>query len=77
MSACAKLKPNVTTDDIIVPRNNLVKLVNGVHSICERHNLTACLVGHVGDGSIHPQIPIDFSDEKEYRAYKIAKSEYL
>ena len=75
MSACAKLKPNVTTDDIIVPRNNLVKLVNGVHSICERHNLTACLVGHVGDGSIHPQIPIDFSDEKEYRAYKIAKSE--
>lgn len=75
MSACAKLKPNVTTDDIIVPRNNLVKLVKGVQSICQRHNLTACLVGHVGDGSIHPQIPIDFNDEKEYRAYKIAKSE--
>lgn len=75
MSACAKLKPNVTTDDIIVPRNNLVRLVKGVQSICSRHNLTACLVGHVGDGSIHPQIPIDFSDEKEYRAYKIAKSE--
>ena len=75
MSACAKLKPNVTTDDIIVPRNNLVRLVKGIQEICKRHNLTACLVGHVGDGSIHPQIPIDFSDEKEYRAYKIAKSE--
>ncbi len=75
MSACAKLKPNVTTDDIIVPRNNLAKLVKGVQNICKQHNLTACLVGHVGDGSIHPQIPIDFNDEKEYREYKIAKSQ--
>lgn len=75
MSACAKLKPNVTTDDIIVPRNNLAKLVKGVQEICRKHNLTSCLVGHVGDGSIHPQIPIDFSDKKEYSEYKLAKSE--
>jgi len=75
MSACAKLKPNVTTDDIIVPRNNLSKLVKGVQNICKKHNLITCLVGHVGDGSIHPQIPIDFSDEKEYTHYKQAKTE--
>ena len=75
MAACAKLKPNVTTDDIIVPRNNLAKLVRGVQSICSRHNLTACLVGHVGDGSINPQIPIDMNDDNEYRQYKLAKSE--
>ena len=75
MSACAKLKPNVTTDDIIVPRENLAKLVKGVQDICKKHNLTTCLVGHVGDGSIHPQIPIDFSDESEYKNYKQAKSE--
>ena len=75
MSACAKLKPNVTTDDIIVPRNNLSKLVKGVQEICYRHNLTTCLVGHVGDGSIHPQIPVDFSDKIEYTHYKQAKTE--
>ena len=75
MAACAKLKPNVTTDDVIVPRENLAKLVKGVQEICQKHNLTVCLVGHVGDGSIHPQIPIDFSDEREYREYKIAKTE--
>ena len=75
MAACAKLKPNVTTDDVIVPRENLAKLVRGVQGICQRHNLTVCLVGHVGDGSIHPQIPIDFSDEREYKEYKIAKTE--
>ncbi len=75
MAACTKLKPNVTTDDIIVPRSKLAKLVKGIQEICFRHNLTSCLVGHVGDGSVHPQIPIDFNDAKEYREYKIAKSE--
>lgn len=75
MAACTKLKPNVTTDDIIVPRSKLAKLVKGVQDICARHNLTVCLVGHVGDGSVHPQIPIDYSDKEEYKHYKIAKSE--
>ncbi|MBR1425204.1 FAD-binding protein [bacterium] len=75
MAACARLKPNVTTDDIIVPRNNLSKLVEGIQNICKHHNLITCLVGHVGDGSVHPQIPIDFNDKKEYKEYKLAKSE--
>ena len=75
MAACTKLKPNVTTDDIIVPRNNLAKLVKGIQDICKRHKLTVCMVGHVGDGSVHPQIPIDYNDNEEYKHYKIAKSE--
>lgn len=75
MAACTKLRPNVTTDDVIVPRENLSKLVSGIQEICSRHNLNICMVGHVGDGSIHPQIPIDYNDKEEYKHYKIAKSE--
>ena len=75
MGACAKLKPNVTTDDVIVPRENLEALVTGIRSICEKYNLEVCMVGHVGDGSVHPQIPIDYNDEDEYKRYKLAKSE--
>ncbi|MCI1274026.1 MAG: FAD-binding protein [Clostridiaceae bacterium] len=75
MGACAKLKPNVTTDDVIVPRENLAKLVKGIQDICKKYNLTTCLVGHVGDGSIHPQIPIDYNDKEEYKNYKLAKAE--
>ncbi len=75
MGACAKLKPNVTTDDVIVPRENLEKLVLGIRDICEKYDLTVCMVGHVGDGSVHPQIPIDYENEDEYKRYKIAKSE--
>lgn len=75
MAACARLKPNVTTDDLIVPRENLSKLVLGVRGICEKYGLTVCMVGHVGDGSVHPQIPIDYMDEDEYARFKKAKSE--
>lgn len=75
MAACTRLRPNITTDDVIVPRQNLAKLVKGIQEICLRHNLLVCLVGHVGDGSVHPQIPIDYNDKNEYKHYKIAKSE--
>lgn len=75
MGACAKLKPNVTTDDMIVPRSKLSELVRGTRAICEKYNLTVCMVGHVGDGSIHPQIPVDYRDEDEYNRLKKAKSE--
>ena len=75
MTACSKIKPNVTTDDVVVPRENLAKLVLGIRDICEKYNLTVCMIGHVGDGSVHPQIPIDYNDEDEYRRYKLAKNE--
>ena len=75
MAACTKLRPNVTTDDVIVPRQNLAKLVKGIYEICSRRGLNICMVGHVGDGSVHPQIPIDYGDKDEYRRYKLAKSE--
>lgn len=75
MAACARLKPNVTTDDVIVPRTNLAQLVLGIREICKKYNLDVCMVGHVGDGSVHPQIPIDYNDEDEYKRYKYAKSE--
>ena len=44
MGACAKLKPNVTTDDVIVPRQNLAKLVLGIRRICEKYKLDVCMV---------------------------------
>ncbi len=75
MAACTKLRPNVTTDDVIVPREKLAKLVKGIQEICSRHELNMCMVGHVGDGSVHPQIPIDYNNKDEYKRYKIAKSE--
>lgn len=75
MKACAQIKPDVTTDDLIVPRENLEKLVLGIRDICDKYGLVVCMIGHIGDGSVHPQIPIDFQNETEYKNYKAAKVE--
>ena len=75
MVTCSKLKPDITTDDVIVPRENLPELVKGIQEICKKYNLICCMVGHIGDGSVHPQIPLDFNNPEEYKNYKMAKTE--
>ena len=75
MAACVQLRPNITTDDVVVPRENLSILIKGIQKICKKYDLIMCMVGHVGDGSVHPQIPIDYNDKDEYARYKLAKSE--
>ena len=74
-AATAKLAPDVVSDDIIVPRANLAKMVVGCKNICTKYNLDVCIVGHAGDGNIHPQIALNLDNEKEFRNYIEAKSE--
>jgi glycolate oxidase len=74
-SAVTRLAPDVVSDDIIVPREKLAEMVNECLKIKERYNLKMCLVGHVGDGNIHPQIALNLENEYEYKNYLSAKSE--
>lgn len=73
--ACAKLKPNVVAEDIIVPREKITDLVNGVRRICEENNLIVSIVGHIGDGNIHPNISLDLRDEADVKNYQKTKDE--
>jgi glycolate oxidase len=74
-AATAKLAPDVLSDDIIVPRSNLAKMINGAKEICNKHNLQVCIVGHVGDGNIHPQVALNLDNDEEYKNYLDAKAE--
>ena len=74
-AATAKLRPDVVTDDMIVPRSNLPKLVEGINAICEKYHLQTCVIGHVGDGNVHPQIALNLEDKQEYANYIAAKDE--
>ncbi len=74
-AATAKLAPDVVSDDIIVPRDKLATLVVGCKKICDENNLKVCIVGHVGDGNIHPQIALNLKDEIQFRNYVNAKSQ--
>lgn len=74
-AATAKLRPDVVTDDMIVPRSNLPKLVEGINKICQKYQLQTCVIGHVGDGNVHPQIALNLEDTQEYANYIKAKEE--
>ena len=74
-AATAKLAPDVLSDDIIVPRTNLAKMVRGAKDICDKYGLPVCMVGHVGDGNIHPQIALNLENDEEFKNYISAKSE--
>jgi len=74
-AATAKLAPDVLSDDLIVPRSKLAQMVEGCKSICEKYDLQVCIVGHVGDGNIHPQIALNLENDDEFKNYNNAKSE--
>lgn len=73
--AAAKLAPDIVTDDIIVPRSVLSKMVCGCRDICQKYNLKVCIVGHVGDGNVHPQIALNLDNDEEFKNLIQAKSE--
>lgn len=74
-AASARLAPDVISDDIIVPREHLSKMVEVCNNICARYNLNVCLVGHAGDGNLHPQIALNLEKEEEFQNCIKAKSE--
>jgi glycolate oxidase len=52
----------ILVDDIAVPRTRLVEMIEGVARISATHDITVGLVGHAGDGNLHPIIVIDRAD---------------
>ncbi|MCQ2744201.1 MAG: FAD-binding protein [bacterium] len=74
-AATARLAPDVVTDDIIVPRENLPDIAEQCRKIAEKYNLKMCLVGHAGDGNLHPQIAVNLENEEEFKNCMEAKAE--
>ena len=74
-AATAKLAPDVLSDDIIVPRSSISKMVCACKDICNKYSLKVCMVGHLGDGNIHPQIALNLENDSEFKRYIQAKSE--
>ena len=50
-------------------------MVTGCRDICDKYGLKVCIVGHVGDGNVHPQIALDLENDEEYKKLLDAKSE--
>ncbi len=53
----------LVVDDVAVPRSRVADLVTGVEEIAARHDVLVGVVGHAGDGNLHPVIVVDRADE--------------
>ena len=65
------------TDDVCVPRNRIAELIEGSERIANRLGLTIAVVGHAGDGNMHPTIVYDASSPDETRRAHEAFDEIL
>lgn len=67
--ATAKLAPVVVTEDIVVPREKISELVKGIRRICDKYSIKTCIMGHIGDGNVHPNMALDPRNKKELENY--------
>ena len=73
--ACAQLAPNVITEDVVVPRSKIAQLSKGILEISKKYKLITMIMGHIGDGNIHPNFALDLRDETQKRNFEKAKEE--
>ena len=52
----------------------MIYLIKKCKGISLDYNLKICLVGHLGDGNLHPQFVLNLENEDEYRNYLSAKA---
>jgi glycolate oxidase len=68
-----KLKPDKLSEDIVVPRSKISKLVDFAGKIARKYKLIILTFGHAGDGNIHVNIMLDKKDPLELAAALEAK----
>ncbi|MBB5905882.1 FAD-binding oxidoreductase [Actinoalloteichus hymeniacidonis] len=65
------------TDDVCVPRTRIGDLIVGCAAISQRVGLTIAVVGHAGDGNMHPTIVFDPDSPTETSLAREAFDEIL
>ena len=73
--ACAQLAPNVITEDVVVPRYKIAELSRGILEISRKYSLITMVMGHIGDGNIHPNFALDLRDITQKNNFEKAKEE--
>jgi glycolate oxidase len=59
--------PTVLSEDITVPRNKIPDFIKKVKEVCDSRGLEHNIIGHAGDGNLHPSVLTDIKEEKQYK----------
>ena len=63
--------PTVLAEDVTVPRNKIPDLIRKCKEVAKKYNLEITVLGHAGDGNLHPSILTDINNKEAYdRAIK-------
>ncbi|MGO8949378.1 MAG: FAD-binding oxidoreductase [Ktedonobacterales bacterium] len=73
--ALARLRPNKTSEDIVVPRSQIPQMVQRIGEIAASTGLVIAVFGHAGDGNLHPTILFDRTLPGEMERVEQAVSE--
>ena len=74
-SALSQLKPNVITEDIVVPKSKIVDFVLKTQELAKKYSIITAIMGHAGDGNIHPNFALDLENELEKSNFEKLKDE--
>jgi glycolate oxidase len=69
--------PSVLSEDITVPRNRLAAMIKKCREIGTKYGFSIHMVGHAGDGNLHPAIATDVKDTEGFARAQKAVEEMI
>jgi len=73
--AVARLYPNIIVEDVTVPISKVVDMLIGIQGIRERYKVVIPVLGHIGDGNLHPYLTYDSTSPEETEQIKKVEAE--
>lgn len=69
--------PTVLAEDVTVPRTRMAEFIKRVTEICGKADLEVAIIGHAGDGNLHPSVLTDAKDEAHFEKAQRAVDEII
>ncbi len=71
LPALERLGSSLLLDDVAVPRSQVATFIDGCDAVAARSGLVVGVVGHAGDGNMHPTVVFDAADaDQRTRAFE-------
>jgi len=65
LPALAQMRPTLIMEDATVPRSKIPEMMRAIVDIGKKYDLMVAIVGHAGDGNLHPFFLTDASNKEE------------
>ncbi len=69
--------PTVLAEDVTVPRTRMAEFIRRVTDICKAADLEVTVIGHAGDGNLHPSVMTDQNNPEHFAKAKRAVEDII